>query len=111
MAKESLTRTIEIEFDNDTRERVSGIPSNAKITFGPVTPGAKGWNGNALRIYTSQQNQLAVFQHVRSFRDLSLTLHKQRVNESKVSETTRDKDGLRSSSDNEVSYEWETVAD
>ncbi len=54
---------------------VSGIPANAKITYGPVQPGPRmHGEANAVRIYTSQQNQLAVFMNVVEFIDLSLTV-------------------------------------
>lgn len=58
---------------NDGRKRiVSGIPPNAKITFGQISPGSTMDRTYGLRIYTSQQNQLAVFSDVKEFQDLSL---------------------------------------
>lgn len=69
------TRSIHIEHSDGTATIVEDIPDSAKITFGPVQPGRQGYGSdNVLRIYTSQSNQLAVFRHVESFRDLSLSL-------------------------------------
>jgi hypothetical protein len=62
----------------DGRKRlVSGIPANAKITFGLIVPGSSRDFANkeyGLRIYTSAQNQLAVFTDVKEFQDTSLTV-------------------------------------
>jgi hypothetical protein len=69
-------RSIMILLTDGRKRLVSGIPPGAKITYGPISPGSQrvSDNGNALRIYTSAQNQLAVFTDVREFRDLSLTV-------------------------------------
>jgi hypothetical protein len=75
------TREILVILKGGKRRRVSNIPANAKITYGPVSPGGR-WASdqqNALRIYTSQQNQLAVFVGVEEFRDLSLEVQEQKV--------------------------------
>lgn len=73
-------RTILVTLNDGRRVKVDNIPATAKITFGPVSPGSRDYNsGNALRIYTSQQNQLAVFTGVREFRDASLVLMSEMV--------------------------------
>lgn len=66
-------RTIKVISSDGTFE-VSEIPDNAKITYGGVRPDQPGLKTNTLRIYTSANNQLAVFQGVLSFHDLSLKL-------------------------------------
>ncbi|TDZ42200.1 hypothetical protein [Mycobacteroides franklinii] len=86
------TRTILVILKGGKRRQVSNIPANAKITYGPVSPGGN-WNGNqqnALRIYTSQQNQLAVFVGVEEFRDLSLTIQEQKVSTPRARTRTAD---------------------
>lgn len=109
MAKsETLTpRTIEIIFNGGEKKRIGNIPGNAKITYGPISPGAHGdRNTNALRIYTSESNQLAVFVGVKEFRDLSLNVQTEKVVKSSSSEDIRGK-GVRTSSEVEVSRSWE----
>ena len=72
-------RTVRITFTNGNVQEVSGIPEDSKITFGTVHGGGSSV-GNAnlcLRIYKGSRdngNQLAVFQGVESFIDLSLSL-------------------------------------
>lgn len=70
----SETRTIIVLLSDGKKRRVSNIPKDAKVTFGPVQPGRNGGydTANVLRIYTSQSNQLAVFVGVKEFRDLAL---------------------------------------
>lgn len=80
MATSANTRTILVFLKDGKRRLVSNIPANAKITYGPISPGRGDFNsGNALRIYTSQQNQLAVFTDVKEFQDLSLTVENECV--------------------------------
>lgn len=67
------TRSILVEHSDGSATIIKKIPDNAKITYGPVSPGKMTYgSGHALRIYTSANNQLAVFKDVESFRDLSL---------------------------------------
>ncbi|MBF9316996.1 MULTISPECIES: hypothetical protein [Mycobacteroides] len=73
------TRTILVILKGGKKRQVSNIPANAKITYGPISPGNWNCDQNALRIYTSQQNQLAVFVGVEEFRDLSLTIQEQKA--------------------------------
>lgn len=77
MAATPATRTIMILLKDGRKRIVSNIPSGAKITFGLVTPGTNRDFANkeyGLRIYTSAQNQLAVFTDVKEFQDLSLNV-------------------------------------
>ena len=69
------TKTRSIEIHTDTKViLVDNIPKDAKITYGGLRPDQPGSRTNTLRIYTSQQNQLAVFRDVIWFRDMSLEL-------------------------------------
>lgn len=75
-------RTILIEHEDGDTTEVGGIPASAKITYGPVQPGGKdhyGGRENVLRIYTTANNQLAVFRRVASFRDLALIVTRKTV--------------------------------
>lgn len=56
------------------------VPNTWKVTYGMVHPGMKGGYGDAgyvLRFYEAENKQRAIFQHVESFRDVSLPLVKQ----------------------------------
>lgn len=79
MPEPTTTREILVYLKGGKRRRVADIPADAKITFGPVSPGrAADFNAqNALRIYTSKENQLAVFVGVEEFRDLTLTVREE----------------------------------
>lgn len=66
-------RTIEIHCEDRIYE-VDNIPADAKITYGGLRPDQPGAKTNTLRIYTSQNNQLAVFRNVEWFRDKSLNI-------------------------------------
>jgi hypothetical protein len=103
------TRSIEVTLADGRLMRVDNIPSNAKITVGPLQPGGKDGYGpreTALRIYTTAGNQLAVFRDIRSFRDLSLTVKVQEVVTTAASEEVVGPKGLKRSSDQEVNFEW-----
>ena len=92
---------------------MDGIPSTAKITFGPVTPGTKEQYGDrtkALRIYTTANNQLAVFLNVESFRDMSLTVKEERVNKKLKSDATVGPNGKLDESQYEETRTWEEVS-
>lgn len=104
------TREILVILNGGKRRRVSGIPANAKITYGPVSPGSReygGRDGNALRIYTTTNNQLAVFVGVQEFRDLSLTVQEQKVISTGSHESERGPKGSRSKSEAVEAVEWE----
>lgn len=65
-----------IEKNNETIK--VKVPSSWKVTFGPFTPGSKGYDSGkpCLRFYEANDKQRAVFTDVRSFRDLSIELVK-----------------------------------
>lgn len=64
---------------------LEGLPDNAKITFGPLVPGAKYHQPhNSLRIYTATNNQLCVVPNVVAFRDLAITIRKVKWEEQKA---------------------------
>jgi hypothetical protein len=90
---------------------VEGIPATAKITFAKVNPADKGYGDNlmALRIYTSANNQLAVFLNVTDFRDLSLKV-KERKTKTELNENAeRGPDGEYRKSDYVKTTEWTEV--
>ena len=96
MATATKTRSILIEHSQGGATIVDGIPASAKITFGPVQPGGRGYGGdNVLRIYTSASNQLAVFRDVLSFRDLSLAVRVREVTSSHDSQSVSGPEGER----------------
>ena len=71
------TRTYEIVCSNETFRFT--VPSNARVTYAPVVSpaGGRSYGGNALRFWLGAKEsgtQLALFNNVVSFRDLSLTL-------------------------------------
>lgn len=102
-------REILVILNGGKRRKVSGIPANAKITYGPVSPGSReyGGAGNALRIYTTTNNQLAVFVGVQEFRDLSLTVSEQKISRKEDSESESGPKGRKSKSEVEETVEWE----
>ena len=90
---------------------MDGIPSNAKITYGPVQPGKQSYGSeNALRIYTSTNNQLGVFLGVESFRDLSLTVRERKVSATSESSVEIGPDGEKRESKGEKTYDWVEVS-
>ena len=107
----SGTRSILVIRRSDEPIIVGRIPTNAKITYGPVQPGKESYGGgNALRIYTSASNQLAVFLDVESFRDLSLTVQERKTTTASEGETVIGPDGKKTKSAGEVTYEWVEVS-
>ena len=111
MATAPKTRSILVNRSHGDPLIIEDIPANARITFGPVTPGGKSYdNPNALRIYTTANNQLAVVLNVTDFRDLSLGV-KQRKTTKKVREDAeRGPDGEFRKSDYEETHEWVEVS-
>lgn len=103
------TREILVILNGGKRRKIGGIPANAKITFGPVSPGTRDYSGgaNALRIYTTQSNQLAVFVGVQEFRDLSLTVQEQKVTTKAERDAEAGPKGRKSVESVEETYEWE----
>lgn len=111
------TRSILIKKYDGSSVIVDGIPSTAKITFGPFSPGkpttdqygrksSTGDNTKALRIYTTAQNQLAVFLDVQSFRDLSLTVKERKTNVKLRKDATVGPNGKYTDDQYEETYEW-----
>lgn len=63
------------------------VPSNWKVTFGPLIGGGKNKFGDdkpcpALRFYEDEKHQRAIFTQVRSFIDMSIPVEKWTVVES-----------------------------
>lgn len=107
------TRSLLVKMADGTQKRIHGIPANAKVTFGKVQPGEQGGyrdpQAYALRIYTTQNNQLAVFTNVREFRDLSLTVESRNVETKTRSRKAKDGDGMvrEAEEEYEVTTDWE----
>lgn len=107
MSTTAKSRKVLVRLADGSSRIVENVPANAKITFGAVNPGAKGWGGGyALRIYTSQQNQLAVFLGVQEFRDLSLTVKKQVQNEDRKHSVTDDGKAVSIKDSANIESEW-----
>jgi len=87
---------------------VEGVPANAKITFGPVQPGKQDYGSrNCLRIYTTANNQLAVFLGVTEFRDLSLVVKGKKVRETQKRKAEVGPNGEFVETSTDESYTWE----
>lgn len=102
-------RSILIYLDDGKKVLVEDIPGNAKVTYGKLQPGPH-YSGNALRIYTVESNQLAVFCNVSSFRDLSLTVKEQTVQRRLKENATTGPNGAFGESEYETEYTWGEVA-
>jgi len=92
------TKTLLVE-DNHGRFKVT-IPGNAKVTFGPLVPSGGKFSDCqelTLRIYETQNQQLAAFVGVRWFRDTSLPVERRVVSEVGEESWERDEDGERHS--------------
>lgn len=80
------------------------VPADAKVTFGPVTPkehsevdgGRCGRSNLCLRIYQSDEKQLAAFTRVIAFRDMSLKVERLVIKEEGTKTWTQDEDGFTS---------------
>ncbi len=86
MAAKKTVETTTYEIVKDGGRRNGGetlritVPSTWKVTYGMIHPGMKGGYGDegyVLRFYEAENKQRAIFQHVESFRDVSLPLVKQ----------------------------------
>ena len=74
MTEEVTIKTYLIKTSRDGELQID-IPDNWKVTYGPVSPGAR--NGElALRIYEAETKQRAIFTGVQSFRDLSIPVRR-----------------------------------
>jgi hypothetical protein len=107
-----VSRTLIVE-TREGRRRVSGIPDDAKVTFGPIQPGKGGpvyvgdAAGNALRIYTSASNQLAVFVGVVSFRDESLSVEREVTETAREATSSHGPSGSYADERVEIETRWE----
>lgn len=100
-------RTYEI-VTSDSKLRIE-IPEEWKITFGPVSIGAKGSYGNsplALRVYESDTKQRAIFTNVLSFRDLSIPVKRQMIKRSGSDAWETDNNGSKSNSQDVIERSW-----
>lgn len=104
--KPAASRSVLIQRRNGQQQIIGNIPANAKITFGDLNPGKPGFNGTALRIYTTGNNQLATFTEVAWFRDLSLTVQTRQRQEKQNREAESGPQGSKSAVHTEESYEW-----
>lgn len=110
-AKTPTVRSILVNRRGDEPLIIENIPSTARITFGPVTPGKQNYgdNPNALRIYTTANNQLAVILNVTDFRDLSLDVKMRKTTKKIREDAQRGPDGEYRKSDYEETHEWVEV--
>ena len=101
--KSEMSETIYlIEFEDGSKKKIT-VPSDWKVTFGPVVVGkntnhTRGRHAGeiplALRFYESETKQRAIFTHVASFRDLSINIQEERV-QTKNKTGSMDIDGHR----------------
>jgi hypothetical protein len=67
-------REVLITQTDDTKFKIC-INDDDKLTFGPLSPGSRNYNGASalcLRVYKTQQQQRACFVNVKSFREMSI---------------------------------------
>jgi hypothetical protein len=109
MAATTATRSVLVK-TRDGDKIVEGVPANAKITFGPIQPGKEGHYGgagNCLRIYTTANNQLAVFTQVIEFRDQALVVKGKKVKETQKRWAEAGPNGESVDTAVEETYTWE----
>lgn len=107
MAATTAVRSVLVK-TRDGDKIVEGVPHNAKITFGPVQPGKDAYGReNCLRIYTTANNQLAVFVGVTEFRDLSLVVKGKKVKERQHRKAESGPNGESVETEVEETYSWE----
>lgn len=68
------------------------VPDTWKVTFGPLSPGARGESHLALRFYEGKELQRAIFTDVKTFRDASIPIS-EKVTRSKVMRDRKDAPG------------------
>lgn len=106
------TRTLLIERANGNFTKVENIPPDAKVTFGGVNPTAQGYNKSyCLRVYTSKDNQLAVFTDVVAFRDSTLKIMERKIKRNSTSGSEFGPNGGLLRVEAVSSAEWEEVED
>lgn len=110
----TATRSLLVKLSDGTVKKIHGIPANAKVTFGKVQPGQteRGYpttEAYALRIYTTANNQLAVFTGVKEFRDLTLRIETQvKETKRKGKSTVMDGEIVAHDSESQQYVGWET---
>lgn len=107
----ATTTTYEIERKGGERLRFT-IPSDWKVTYGPVIGEARhhgGDAGNVLRIYEAKDKQRALFTRVESFRDLSIPCEKETVRRSSESEQVSGPKGAKAKANEVVERVWEAA--
>ena len=81
MSKPVKLTTYFVERSDGRHQKVT-VPSSWKVTFGPLTPGSKNYDGGAkpvLRFYESANKQRMVITNVLSFRDMSVSVEEKRT--------------------------------
>lgn len=107
MVATTATRSILVN-TTDGEKIIEGVPHNAKITFGPIQPGKQDYGSkNCLRIYTTANNQLAVFVGVSWFRDMSLVVRAKKVKEKQKRSAEFGPNGTTVETETEETYTWE----
>jgi ATP/maltotriose-dependent transcriptional regulator MalT len=86
---EPATRTLLVQ-DKNGRFKLT-IPADAKVTFSSVNPSSRDYD-KALRIYQNEKQQLACFVNVQWFRDLSLIVEREVIEEDGKTMWTNDED-------------------
>lgn len=110
MTASKTTRTLYVKCVDGERI-IEGIPADAKVTFGKVQPGQNpgGFHNHdsyCLRIYTSRENQLAVFTGVISFRDSTLNVKKRVAKTETVSKRKETSDQVVSILDSQTDFSF-----
>lgn len=91
------------------------VPADAKITFGPWSPGKKDSNpvyqennirGGTLRVYDSDKNIICCFSSVQSFRDTAINYAEQVAKEEGATIWKSDQNGYEREIKNSVKKEW-----
>jgi hypothetical protein len=107
----SDVRTYEIETASG-KLRID-IPEDWKVTYGPISIGAKSYDGGhlALRVYESDTKQRAIFTNVKSFRDLSIPVKREVVKRSGSDTWVVNDDSSRSSQESITERSWQELND
>lgn len=103
------TKSLYIKMYDGRDVIVDDIPADAKITFGPLVPGSRQEQRPVLRIYQSEKVQLACFQNVQEFRELSLSVKRRYFDSSIVKEVTDSRGNTKSVVNSSVKTDWEDI--
>lgn len=90
---------------NSERFRVT-VPSDWKVTFGPVAPGVRGSGDLALRFWEQENKQRAIFRNVVSFRDLSIPFSREVISKSGSSAWESSEEGSSNFESVKVTKDW-----